>query len=230
MKCEKEAADAAKKRQKEFERQQKREAEEREHALRIAKLDEEIAAEKEATQDRVRAKERADALAQKQRDLENARLRAAKKPTVPRASEASSATNKSSSPTQLATTPKSAHVHLPEPNIDVSEPADATPSTVQSDAEANWQRQKDDEGASNDSIDAIMAMTGLENVKEQVLRIKSKIDIAQRQGISLKDERFNIVLLGNPGTGMSLFLASPYARYNSRSQVKLLSLGTTRTS
>lgn len=57
------------------------------------------------------------------------------------------------------------------------------------------------EGAHNEAIDAIMEMTGLEAVKEQVLKIKVKIDTTKRQGTSLKDERFNIVLLGNPGTG-----------------------------
>jgi DNA replication protein DnaC len=46
-----------------------------------------------------------------------------------------------------------------------------------------------------------MDMTGLEDVKTQILRIKIKIDTAKRQDAPLKDERFNIVLLGNPGTG-----------------------------
>lgn len=57
------------------------------------------------------------------------------------------------------------------------------------------------EGASNAHIDAIMEMTGLEEVKAQVLRIKAKIDVSQRQGTSVTDERFNVVLQGNPGTG-----------------------------
>lgn len=58
------------------------------------------------------------------------------------------------------------------------------------------------EGAVNDAIDAIMDMTGLEKVKQQVLSIKAKVDTALRQGTSLKGERFNVVMLGNPGTGM----------------------------
>jgi hypothetical protein len=64
---------------------------------------------------------------------------------------------------------------------------------------------KDIEGASNDSIDCIMEMIGLEEVKAQVLRIQSKIDVTRRQNASFKDERFNIVLLGNPGTGSMLW-------------------------
>ncbi|KAG5728812.1 NFX1-type zinc finger-containing protein 1 [Termitomyces sp. T112] len=46
-----------------------------------------------------------------------------------------------------------------------------------------------------------MAMTGLERVKEQVLTIKAVIETRKRQGASFKRERFNSVLLGNPGTG-----------------------------
>ena len=57
------------------------------------------------------------------------------------------------------------------------------------------------DGADNLHIDAIMEMTGLEEVKAQVLRIKSKIDVSKRQGTSVTDERFNVVLQGNPGTG-----------------------------
>ena len=59
------------------------------------------------------------------------------------------------------------------------------------------------EGASNPSIDVIMAMTGLEEVKEQVLRIKDNIDTIIRQNAPIR-ERFNVSMLGNPGTGMSV--------------------------
>ena len=53
-------------------------------------------------------------------------------------------------------------------------------------------------------MDLLMTeMTGLENVKEHFLRVKSKIDTARRQGVDLKQERFDIVLTGNPGTGIA---------------------------
>ena len=71
-------------------------------------------------------------------------------------------------------------------------------------AKAEWERQKEMEGAVNDALDSIMEMTGLEKVKEQVLSIKTKVDTALRQGTSLLNERFNVAMLGNPGTGMSL--------------------------
>ena len=57
------------------------------------------------------------------------------------------------------------------------------------------------DGADNEHIDAIMEMTGLEEVKEQVLNIKDKVDMSIMQDTTAKHERFHIVLLGNPGTG-----------------------------
>jgi hypothetical protein len=75
------------------------------------------------------------------------------------------------------------------------------PKLAESPSKKEWLRQKNMEGASNPSIDAIMDMTGLEEVKKKVLNIKTKIDVSKRQNASLKQERFNAVLLGNPGTG-----------------------------
>lgn len=68
-------------------------------------------------------------------------------------------------------------------------------------AEKEWQRQKDVEGASNDAIDAIMDMVGLEEIKAGVLKIKATVDLAQRQGTSITRDRYNVCMLGNPGTG-----------------------------
>ena len=75
------------------------------------------------------------------------------------------------------------------------------PKLAESPSKKEWSRQKNMEGASNTSIDAIMNMTGLEEVKKKVLNIKTKIDVSLRQNASLKQERFNAVLLGNSGTG-----------------------------
>lgn len=72
----------------------------------------------------------------------------------------------------------------------------------ESPSKIEWQRQKDQENATNPAIDQIMEMIGLEDVKSQVLKIKSKVEIALRQGTDLKKERLGLVLLGNPGTGM----------------------------
>jgi len=61
--------------------------------------------------------------------------------------------------------------------------------------------QKQVKGEQNDAIDGIMELTGLEDVKAQVLRIKAHIDLMKRQGVPTNKERLNLVLLGNPGTG-----------------------------
>jgi len=68
-------------------------------------------------------------------------------------------------------------------------------------SESEWDRQKRVDNASNGAIDSLMKMTGLEEVKAQVLKIKARADTALRQNTNMKDERYGIVLLGNPGTG-----------------------------
>src|SRR6201999_3418475 len=64
-----------------------------------------------------------------------------------------------------------------------------------------WENQKKYDGAFNRHIDELMRMTGLESVKKQVLTIRDKIELSRRQAMSMADERFNVSLLGNPGTG-----------------------------
>ena len=103
-----------------------------------------------------------------------------------------SGSNSSSSPVKAETTsqmPSSSATPKPFPKL------------AESPSKKEWLRQNNMEGASNRSIDAIMDMTGLEEVKKKVLNIKTKIDASKRQNASLKQERFNAVLLGNPGTG-----------------------------
>ena len=82
-----------------------------------------------------------------------------------------------------------------------SAPPKPFPKLAESPSKNEWSRQKNMEGATNPSIDAIMDMTGLEEVKKKVLNVKTKIDLSIRQNASLKQDRFNAVLLGNPGTG-----------------------------
>ena len=56
------------------------------------------------------------------------------------------------------------------------------------------------DGEDNEHIDAIMEMTGLEEVKEQVFNIKDKVNMSIMQDTTVKDECFHIAL-GNPGPG-----------------------------
>lgn len=75
-------------------------------------------------------------------------------------------------------------------------------------AAEEWERQKRDEDADNELIDELMELVGLEKVKEQVLAIKDKVEVYEKQGTDIKKERFNVIFQGNPGTGqpLSLFL------------------------
>ncbi|KAK3320409.1 P-loop containing nucleoside triphosphate hydrolase protein [Cercophora scortea] len=79
-------------------------------------------------------------------------------------------------------------------------------------AEVEWKRLKKLEGAQSSSLDTLMGMIGLEEIKQEFLSIKSKIDTGLRQGISLASERFGCCMLGNPGTGKTT-VARLYAKF-----------------
>lgn len=76
-------------------------------------------------------------------------------------------------------------------------PFNFMPST----ASQEWTRRKVLDDETNDVLDELMRYEGLEEVKQQFLDIKSKVDVCKEQGRDLKSERFNIVFQGNPGTG-----------------------------
>lgn len=68
-------------------------------------------------------------------------------------------------------------------------------------ARAEWEFMKEREGVRSAPLDELMSMVGLEEVKQAFLSIKSRVDAAFRQGVSMADERFSCSMLGNPGTG-----------------------------
>ncbi|KAJ7650277.1 P-loop containing nucleoside triphosphate hydrolase protein [Roridomyces roridus] len=215
-KCEHEAELAEKKRQKDFEIQQQRDAAQLAYKQKLAAIDAEIAERTREEQERREEAERTRGIQQKERDLENLKARLAR------------AANKVDQPSQSATT---APVSSPEPPATTSAPTttavgsnpasakNPTPAhhsnTLEiptSPARDEWERQKNLEGAHDDAIDAIMEMIGLEEVKSKVLDMKASIDTAVRQGVSLKERRFNTTFLGNPGTGKTT-VARHYAKF-----------------
>lgn len=193
-----------KKTQDDLDRQQKEERQREDHAAKMAKVDEEIRSAREKAMEERRSTEMAKALRQKEKDLENAKQLAAR----------SWAAKASESTKQRAATGKT-----PELEIDSVQPVTAYSSdfislskTAPSPSEVEWARQKRVDNASNEAIDSLMKMTGLEDVKAQFLRIKARIDLALRQNTDMREERFGMVLLGNPGTGKTT-VARLYAKF-----------------
>jgi hypothetical protein len=190
-----------KKQMKDFERQQKLDRQKQDHAAKMAELDEEIRQVKEQAMEAQLSKDMKKALEQKQHDLENAKVQAAQQLKFSRASETSSPRAKSSLPQKHRSSVSSPSSAAP---VEYSPEFYLQDKQVLSTAEKEWDRRKEQENASNDAIDSLMAMTGLQQVKEQFLQIKTKIDTAVRQNVTFNKERFGIVLLGNPGTGKLL--------------------------
>ncbi|KAG1856396.1 P-loop containing nucleoside triphosphate hydrolase protein [Suillus subalutaceus] len=169
--CEKDADRTEKQLLRDAEVQQKRDAEQAGFDTQMAEMDARLKAEVEVIADANTAKQREAMLKQKEREIEEAKVRAQKL-----AGSSKDGTKKSSA------------------------------------ARDDWESQKRLLGEQNDAIDSIMAMTGLEGVKSQVLQTKEKLDLMKRQGIPANKERLNLALLGNPGTGKTT-VARLYAQF-----------------
>lgn len=209
-KCEREARAAEKKREKDLELQAKRDREQQEHQKKIALLDEEIERQRQKIKDRQEERAREIAIQQKLKDLEDAKAAAAtptpppsfrRPPPVAQASVPPTSVPSGPGEQKLPNTQRGTTANPQQPQR-TSASSSQIPLPDQSPSEKEWQRQKDMENASNQAIDQIMEMIGLEDVKSQVLKIKAKIDTAMRQNVDFQKERFGVTLLGNPGTGM----------------------------
>jgi hypothetical protein len=90
------------------------------------------------------------------------------------------------------------------------EPSHASPDEAawSDDAKSDWEFQKQFEMAQSkplvELMDKLMDMIGLEEVKKEFLRIKSRVEIDVRRGTSMALGRFSCAMLGNPGTGWSI--------------------------
>ncbi|KAK5630234.1 hypothetical protein RRF57_005949 [Xylaria bambusicola] len=205
------------------------------HDMDVAELDMKVRKLREDADDRRTAQDRAQVIKQKKRDLEVAQRLASEVTNSP-----SDATTPKTIASQLANSPLTTDISAknnasannpPPPSTQGQQattaptPPTSTPVThkppqpavvpipiKKSASELEWERQKRIEGASNNAIDDLMALTGLEEVKEKFLDIKAKIETVGRQGIDMKKERMGMVMLGNPGTGKTT-VARIYARF-----------------
>lgn len=213
QKCEYERKETEKRARKAAEAQKEREAKTQKHLKEVAKLQEQIEKVTQGMKDKRLDDEHAGVLAQMKKDLAAAQQLANRTQT------------EHSTPEPSATQARPARdFTTPAPTIAAAAQPASTPNPSTSTAgkktlkdhlktclvhnvsasKTEWQRQKDQENANNPAIDKIMEMIGLEDVKSQVLRIKSKVDTSIRQGTDLKKERLGLTLLGNPGTGRFL--------------------------
>jgi hypothetical protein len=208
-KCENDKKKAVKKAQRDLDAKMRREANMQKHLKEVARLDEEIAQVTQEMENLRLDKEQRAILTQKQKDLEAAKERANRIKNSPAKDSPSISGDSDPSPrnegikksSKSSTTPEKTTPHRPS---NLQEHIKIAVAHSKSSSKMDWQRQKDQENANNPAIDAIMEMIGLESVKEQVLRIKSKVETSIRQGTDLRKERLGLVLLGNPGTGIFL--------------------------
>jgi hypothetical protein len=89
--------------------------------------------------------------------------------------------------------------HTPKPSTRPQTPFGQRPSATKEEWE--WQKANGQAGKAEAAIEELMELVGLEEVKEQILAIKAKIEICKWQGVDMEGERFNVVFQGNPGTG-----------------------------
>lgn len=205
--CEKEKQRQEKQARLDLEAQEQREAAKRLHELDMMELEAQLQFEKEKAADIQAAKDWEKEKRQKVKEIEDARKQV--KNVAKQAAVTGSSTVSTGPGNVNSIPPRSTHSTSNQSqdggNNIPAHPQNSTSAplrpSVSSPARDKWEYQKHIEGIQNNAIDNIMDLTGLEEVKEQILRIKAKIDMMKRQGVALDKERLNLVLLGNPGTG-----------------------------
>lgn len=203
--CEEDAKRLQDEKQRALEIQEKRDRDAKEHLVHMAKLDAMLDIERQRIKDAQTSHERGVAIRQKEQDIEKARALADGEYHASPQPQPQSAHIDAADPSIRPAPATLAHPKSDKPAL---APDSAEPMTHErltrreSPAKQEWDRQKKMENASNDAIDSMMDMVGLEEVKLQILKIKAKIDVSVRQNSDIKEDRLNVAFLGNPGTGM----------------------------
>jgi hypothetical protein len=206
----------------ELELQEKRAKDQARHDAEIAELDEDIKREQAVVADKQASDERRIVLERKKKELEMARKNALRASAqVPDTTPVAQSLAISASQSQVSNTISASQSQVPNTvapsgpttvpskgqsvsTLSAPTPLPAATSALpllQSKSEQEWARQKRVEGADNEAMDELMAMTGLEDVKEQFLTIKARLDTCLRQRTDLRKERYGMTFCGNPGTG-----------------------------
>ena len=207
--CDEDAKRDQDEKQKALKMQEKRAREDTEHRDYMARLDTKLEIERQRVKDAQNSREKEAAIRQKEQDIEKARALADETCHQPTQSQRQPVEISVIDRDHNAKPSKLPSVQTP-PNNDklVRAPDLAEPKMLEerdkrgSPASEEWDHQKRTENATNDAIDAVMDMVGLEEVKLQILRIKAKIDASVRQNSDMREDRLNVAFLGNPGTGM----------------------------
>ena len=213
IRCDEDAKRDQDEKQKALKMQERRVREETEHRAYMAKLDAMLELERQRMKDAQVAQERGAAIRQKEQDIEKTRALADEK-----SHQSPQSPPKPAGMSEVERVVQAFRPQPPPTRSDSHKPAQAPELVVpkrqggrdkrdkrekrESPAKDEWEDQKRLENATNDSIDAVMDMVGLEEVKLQILKIKAKIDASVRQNSDMKDDRLNVAFLGNPGTGM----------------------------
>jgi len=196
--CDAEARALARRQAKDAELDLARQQNQAAYANKLAEIQEKIDRSRREMQEQNEDEERENTLRQRQKDLENTR-RSSERIRKQREARQAAAMPKVPEDAAIARDPSNVNT-ADSKQTSTAEPEDAHSKPLSA-AQNDWEHQKQFEGASNEQLDELMTMIGLENVKEAFLDIKDKIDLTVRQNTSLAKERFGISLLGNPGTG-----------------------------
>ncbi|KAI6815896.1 P-loop containing nucleoside triphosphate hydrolase protein [Hortaea werneckii] len=202
--CDTEARRLYKKQQRDLALENERQARQQAYKKQLAEIDDEIDRQRRLLKDHQDEVDRRNTIDQRMQDLQNvqSRVQQQKDATISQVtrdavSENDPAHNSSASASAPSSTPANTKGTTPLP-----------PSLARDD----WDRQKQLDGAKNAALDKLMAMTGLENVKQTFLDIKASIDLKVRQNADMSKQRFSAALLGNPDTGKTT-VARLYAEF-----------------